>query len=502
VFWVHGSTKARFEETYRNIADRLELSGRHDPNVNVLQLVRDWLCDEANGRWIMILDNVDSVEVFYPRPDRGQDPASPLATYLPQSHHGSILITSRSRDAAARLTGDYKNVKEVQAMDTSQALQLLQNKLKDNFDEDRTEDLLNALNYIPLAITQAAAYINRQGRRMTLSRYLDEFRKNERKKENLLNRDAGDLRRDVSASNSIITTWQISFDQIREQRRSAADLLSLMSFFNPQGIPQWVLHRRGRDTAGEGTQTDDERNDQPEESDDDEFDDDLGTLHAYSLVAAAAENDVWEMHPLVQFCKRVWLASFDDAERWRQKFVVLMSREFPNGEFENWPKCQQLLPHAEPLLIYKTADEELLKQWAGMLHNMAWYMWMKGSYRMAEDTVVKAIDTKERTSGREDTDTLASVSVLALVLRDQGNYEKAETMNRRALEGSEKALGKKHPDTLTSVSNLALVLRDQGKYEETETMNRRALKRREKALGKEHLDTLTSVSNLALVLRD
>jgi tetratricopeptide (TPR) repeat protein len=66
VFWVHGSTKARFEEAYRGIADRLELPGRHDPKVSVLQLVRDWLCDEANGPWTMILDNVDNVNVFYP----------------------------------------------------------------------------------------------------------------------------------------------------------------------------------------------------------------------------------------------------------------------------------------------------------------------------------------------------------------------------------------------------------------------------------------------------
>jgi hypothetical protein len=82
---------------------------------------------------MMVLDNADEVEVFYPRQNRRQDPALPLAAYLPQSHNGSILVTSRSRDAAARLTGSYKNVKEVQAMDTGQALQLLQNKLEDGF---------------------------------------------------------------------------------------------------------------------------------------------------------------------------------------------------------------------------------------------------------------------------------------------------------------------------------------------------------------------------------
>jgi hypothetical protein len=141
---VHGSTKARFEEAYRGIADRLELPGRNDPKVSVLQLVSDWLCDETNGRWTMVLDNVDNVEVFYPKQSRGQDSksehsssiSSPLAVYLPQSHNGSILITSRSKDAAAKLTGSYRNVKEVQVMDKGQALQLLRNKLEETSNED------------------------------------------------------------------------------------------------------------------------------------------------------------------------------------------------------------------------------------------------------------------------------------------------------------------------------------------------------------------------------
>ena len=499
MFWVHGSTKARFEEAYRGIADRLELPGRNDPKISVLQLVSDWLRDEANGRWTMILDNVDNVEVFYPKQGRSQDPksehsssiSSPLAAYLPQSHNGSILITSRSKDAAAKLTGSYRNVKEVQVMDKDQALLLLQKKLEDSSNKDGTADLLYALNYIPLTITQAAAYINRRAPRITISGYLNEFRRNDRKKESLLNRDAGDLRRDESASNSVITTWQISFEHIREERHSATDLLSLMSFFNPQGIPESVLRSHARNAAEVGDK----------EDADSEFDDDLDTLRAYSLVTATAESDMCEMHQLVQFCTRVWLSSFSNIERWRQKFLMLMSREFPVGEFENWPKCQKLLPHVESIFSYEPANKGSLKEWARVLTNVAWYMWMKGSYKAAEDIVVKAVSIRERILGREDSNTLVSVSVLALVLKYQGKYEEAEQINRRALEGYEKALGKEHPSTLTSVNNLALVLQYQGKYEEAEQINRRALEGREKALGKEHPSTLTSVNNLALVLQ-
>ncbi|KAF2195361.1 hypothetical protein K469DRAFT_545893, partial [Zopfia rhizophila CBS 207.26] len=501
VFWVHASTRARFEEAYRGLADRLELPRRLDPKADVLRLVSNWLCDEINGQWTMVVDNVDDVETFFLSRRREQDgtvessPAS-LAAYLPQSRNGSILITSRSRDAAARLAGGYHNIREVLAMDKSQGLQLLRNKLPAvSHEEGAAVDLLRTLDCMPLAITQAAAYINRRAR-MTIAGYVDEFRANDKRRESLLNQDVGDLRRDESASNSVVTTWQMSFERIRQERPSAAELLSLMSFFNLQGIPEKTLRRHNRtaarvgasDNEGEASHT---------------FDEDLDTLHAYSLVTmttTTADNKMWEMHALVQFCTRVWLSSFSESERWKGEFLELMAQEFPSGEYENWAKCQQLLPHAEPLYDTEPASEQLLKAWAQVLTNAAWYLWMKGSYQTAQAVATKAVTARERVLRLNNNQTLTSVTVLALVLRDQGKYEEAEKLNRRALEGCEKELGVHHPDTLTSLSNLASVLQYQGKNEEAEKLTRRALEGYEKELGVHHLNTLTSVYCLAHLL--
>jgi hypothetical protein len=136
VFCVHASTQARFEEAYRDIAGRLQLPGRDDPKANVLRLVHDWLRDEANGQWVMVVDNVDYVETFFPsrKRQRQGDEADasaqiPLTTCLPQSRNGAILVTLRSEDAAIRLAGGYNKVKEVLAMDEGEGLQLLPNKL-------------------------------------------------------------------------------------------------------------------------------------------------------------------------------------------------------------------------------------------------------------------------------------------------------------------------------------------------------------------------------------
>ena len=503
VFWVHASTRARFEEAYRGLADRLQLPERLDPKADLLRLVSNWLCDERNGQWAIVVDNVDDVETFFPSRQQGQEstPAS-LAAYLPQSRNVSILITSRSRDAAAGLAGGYHNIREVLAMDKSQGLQLLHNKLSATSNgEDAAMELVHALDCMPLAITQAAAYINRQAR-MTIAGYLREFRANDKRRESLLHQDAGDLRRDESASNSVVTTWQMSFERIRQERPSAADLLSLMSFFNPQGTPEKTLRRHNRTVARVSALYDNGGNCRT-------FDEDLNTLYAYSLITttttttttAPADTKMWEMHALVQFCTRVWLSSFSEPERWKGEFVELLAQDFPSGHYENWKQCEQLLPHVELLYEAEPASEQLLTAWAQVLTNAASYLWMKGNYQTAQAVVTKAVTARERVLGLDNDQTLTSVTMLALVLQDQGKYDEAEKLNRRALEGREKTLREHHPDTLTSVNNLALVLQDQGKYDEAEKLNRRALEGREKELGEHHPDTLTSVNNLALVLQ-
>jgi tetratricopeptide (TPR) repeat protein len=498
VFWVHASTRARFEEAYRDIADRLQLLGRSDPKANVLKLVSDWLRDETNGRWVMVLDNVDEAETFFPSQKCQRDEADasahiPLATHLPQSHNGAVLVTSRNKDAAAKLAGGYNKIKEVLAMDNSEGLQLLRNKLRDPPNDESAVELLRMLDGIPLAITQAAAYISRRAR-MTVARYLDEFRKNDKKRESLLNWDAGELRRDDSASNSVVTTWQMSFEQIQRERPSAAELLSLMSFFNPQGIPESTLRRYSRENTGTAELDHDKEMSGA-------FEDDLDILQAYSLVSMTANSEACEMHALVQFCTRVWLSSFGNAAQWEQRFILLMAQELPNGQYKNWGKCQQLLPHIEPLFNSEPAAREALKAWAQVLINAAWYLRMQGSYSIAQEIAAKALTAMEEALGPDDQQTLLSVVVLALVLQGQGKYGEAEKLNQRALKGYEEELGVQHPDTLTSVNNLASVLRAQGKYEEAEKLNRRALKGYEEELGVQHHYTLTSVNNLALVLR-
>src|SRR4051794_36389173 len=65
VFWIHASNAARFEQGYREIANEVELPARDDPRSDILRLVSEWLSDEQNGRWLIILDNADDDNVLF-----------------------------------------------------------------------------------------------------------------------------------------------------------------------------------------------------------------------------------------------------------------------------------------------------------------------------------------------------------------------------------------------------------------------------------------------------
>jgi tetratricopeptide (TPR) repeat protein len=499
VFWVHASTQARFKQAYTSLADRLELPGRLEPQADVLQLVSDWLCDETNGQWLMVLDNVDDVGTFFPSRRREQDgsvensPVS-LAAYLPQSRNGSILITSRNKDAASKLAGGRNKIREVLAMDKSQCLELLRIKLEDvPYEEEAAVDLVHRLDCMPLAITQAAAYINRQAF-MTIARYVSELCANDKRRESLLHHDAGDLRRDESASNSVVATWQMSFERIRQERPSAADLLSLMSFFNPQGIPEKTLRRYSRmEARADASENEDEA--------DHEFEEDINTLHAYSLITTAADDEACEMHALVQFCTQVWLASFSDVKQWQGSFIELMSREFPSGEFETWSECQQLFPHIESLFDSKPALDQFFKAWMWLSVKAAWYMFTKGSYKTAEMVARKAAECGERVLGTDHEMTIINVENLATVLASLGKYEEAIGLYRQVLHEKEKKLGAHDLSTLRVVNNLATVLEHQHNYGEAKILYRRAFQGLKDKLGTDHRATLRGMANLANILR-
>jgi hypothetical protein len=220
----------------------------------------------------------------------------PLSSYIPQTITGSVLLTTRDRRAASWLSTGYASAIAVNLMTPEDAEQLLFTKIPDEISSavERVE-LVRELDYLPLAITQAAAYISARVTRMTVPRYLALYRNDKVSQTRLLDEESGDLRRDPGVPNSVIRTWQISFDQIKEKWPSAAKLLSLVAMLDRQGIPDFLL-----------------RASYPNDLD---LEAALSPLEEFSLISVEKWSTKFEIHRLVQLATRKWLERYQELER-------------------------------------------------------------------------------------------------------------------------------------------------------------------------------------------
>jgi hypothetical protein len=113
--------------------------------------------------------------------------------------------------------------------------------IKKSLTEEREEmeELLDELACLPLAIAQAAAYLNMN--RTTITKYLRLLRHTEQDTISLMSKEFRDHTRYKGSANAVASTWVVSFVQLRERDMVAADLLVFMSCIEWKAIPQSLL---------------------------------------------------------------------------------------------------------------------------------------------------------------------------------------------------------------------------------------------------------------------
>lgn len=488
VFWVYAASSGTILQACHEIARSLKLPTYEDPKSDPCELVSRWL-KEDDRTWLLILDNADDADVIFASTEFHASPATvtqihrPLIDYLPSilNPQKSLLVTTRDKRVGQDLAYGELCV-EVPPFSCQEARALLRSKVKgaaDFFDVSSTERLLEVLGHIPLAITQAVAFINHNG--MTVESYLTALETDKQDLTEFLSHELQDHRRQRGFPNSVFRTWKFSFDQILTQEPQAAKLLSLVAMLDPRRIPEKLVRRSiGREL---------------------DFRTAIGTLNGFALITAEIGGEIYAIHPLVQASVHYWLEQRNEKANYVSQALELLAKEFPQGKYENKETCESLLAHAQAVLNwdYVSKDDDQRYR-AALLYNVATFHGAQGRFGFAYQEVSKAHNINQKRLGEDAPKTLHSLSLLATILGIQGQYEMAEKMTRRALEGFEKVLGVEHPSTLFSVNNLALVLRQQGKYKMAEEMSRIALGISEKVLGLEHPYTLSSVHDLVPVL--
>ncbi|KAL8735172.1 MAG: hypothetical protein Q9166_001048 [cf. Caloplaca sp. 2 TL-2023] len=476
IFWIHASTASRVDQAYKHIAKKLNLPGWDDLSLNTFELVSEWL--SKHGRWLLILDNADDIDLFF-GPPALSDQHKQMHQYLPRCEDGDTIITSRDKRIAYRLS-DRENPIVVENMTTDDADALLRSRLsQENLHPRYAGDhrqLLDVLGHLPLAITQAAAYITENN--IGVSEYMEILRANHAEVEDLLSEELGDHRRYPESSSSILESLKPSFDQIVRQKPLAADLLSFMAFLDRNGIPKSLLKRDDVRTI--------------------DFISALGTLQSFSLIGTQRGGASFDIHRLVQVSVQRWLRG--SRERWQSEAVRTLSERLPLGNYENWDECEILSPHAQTVLSYTVDAEEGPLQRARILHNLATFDEQQSRYEPAERRLREAIEMRKGILGINNSETIRSMSCLGEVLFRKGDYSGAGSILRLAMDASLKLYGPEAEETLYNTALLAEVVQGEGKFSESEELFRKSLQGEGKTL--KDVDVMRISDNFGAVLRD
>ena len=358
---------------------------------------------------------------------------------------------------------------------------LMRSKLDQDVEwiEEDADILVETLDGLPLAVTQAAAFISENN--ITAKKYTDILRASDSGLTNLLNQDLIDLRRDFDASSSIIRTWQVSFDQIRMQNPRAAEMLSLMAVLDRQGIPEALLCRDNEDQIDIITA--------------------LGTLQAFSLISSNKTGEAFEMHRLVQLSTLRWLEMQNEKLNWQNEALRLLSASFPRAEFETWEICALYLPHAMIVIDRLRLGLDHVNELSLLVDTAIYLSDSQGQHILAEQLLRQVLELYEKAYGDEHFDTLQCMKVLGEVLALQRKYDDAEEFYQQSLILSKKTLGEKHKLTLSILGNLTYMLILRGKNEQAKEVVEQNVKSQSKDMGEEHKSTLTSMEILAMIWR-
>lgn len=205
VFWVSAVSLESFEQTCREVVRLLQIPQPADDKTDVKELVRRHLSDPVAGKWLLVVDNADDMQVLY-------NDGSPnrVVDFLPESDDGLIVFTSRRLEAGESLVG--RDVIKVDKMSEDEAIRFLSASLRrDLLDGSTTKQLVTELEHLPLAISQAAAYININN--ITIPDYLGLLRNTDGDLIAIMSREFHDSTR-KQAANAVATTWVVSFQQI------------------------------------------------------------------------------------------------------------------------------------------------------------------------------------------------------------------------------------------------------------------------------------------------
>lgn len=278
ILWIKADTRETLESSVADCARLLKLPMPDDQDPQrIVDIVKRWLQEHKD--WLLLFDNVEDLGM--------------VAAMLPMPCHGHVILTTR-----LQATGTLAQCIHLESMEPEEGAKLLLRRAKllppdipllDAPKELRAtaKEISRLLGGLPLALDQAGAYVEETGCHLSDYLHLFQIRRAE-----LMQRRGG---RPSDHPVPVSTTWSLSFEQIEQTNRAAADLLRVCAFLHPDAIPQELL-TEGAVHLGPHLG--------PVAADPLGLNEVISALLAYSLIHRQIEEQMFTIHRLVQAALR------------------------------------------------------------------------------------------------------------------------------------------------------------------------------------------------------
>lgn len=444
VFWINATTRELLLAGLTDLAARLHLPvpGAIDPR-EMVQAARQWLAVQAG--WLLILDNADDLAM--------------VADVLPAQCAGHLLLTTRAQalgSLARRMDIDTMGIAEGTLFLLRRANVLAADEDLDRASSDQlsaAEAIAIELDFLPLALDQAGAYIDEVG--CGLWSYLDLYRMH--RKELLARRGSSSY----DHPESVATTWSLNFSQVQQTNPAAAALLRLCAFLAPDAIPEEIFSEGGS-VLGPLLQ--------PCTRDAFTLNEAIEAVRRFSLIQRTGESRLLRIHRLLQDVLKDALG--EEEQRQQAECAVLAtSLVFPaHVEVVDWQRCQRFLPQAQRCASLIEDCGFTCEPAGTLLFRTARYLYSYALYEQAESLHLRALRIREQVCGPDHPAVADSLYHLAQLYQKQGQYEQAEPVYLRALRIREQACGPDHPDVAASLLRVGMVSMHLGKYQQAEPL--------------------------------
>ncbi len=507
VVWFNAESRDRLQNDYVSLGRERNIIG-DDGNINAeerARYVKHWLEDSSRAGWLLVYDNADNYKA--------------IRELLP-TKGGKILITSRH-------TADWPQEISIDVFTIEESRAYIQKVLDTPISESdiiQIETLAEKLGRLPLALAQATAYIKYN--KINILDYLALYKQ---KKCHLLNSKI--LPSDYPSS--VFITWDITMETIRKESLLATSLLNICACLASNDVPNFLLEKFANT---------------PENNLNSEiFEEALGILNCYSMLAINKQNHSSSIHRLVQEVIQLNLGK-ERSHNLMNIFNLLID-SFPYGgeRLADYAKKQQLLPHLDaflshleawqqeeyqinkdrekdyllPLLNYiadgysslgnAEKERELLEQALAInerhycldhpvvavtLTNLGNAYYRLGETLKSRELWERALATKERHYGLDHPEVAVTLNNLCVAYESLGDAQKSRELLERALVINEIHYGLDHPEVAITLTNLGIAYGSLGDAQKSRELWERALAIKERYYGLDHPNVAVTLTNL------